>query len=156
MAILPNSIYSPDHLRFCIGELRSYAVALAERDRGSQVALPELSVESSDLLHEIKGADSNRFDVVTALASELERHLESAPNVTITLAAPAPHGLKIELVRWLRDNILREVMVEFLVNPDISGGMILRTRNKVYDLSFRTKLLENSARFVPILEAAHV
>jgi hypothetical protein len=152
MALLPSSIYSPDHLRFCVDELKAYAAALEERERGSQVELPELSVESLDLFGEIKGADSNRSDVVNALVSEMERHLEGAPSVTLTLAAPTPHGLKKELVGWLRQNTSPEVMVEFLVNPDIGGGMTLRTTNKVFDFSFRTKLLTNSVRFTRILE----
>ena len=154
MAILPNSIYSPDHLRFCIGELKSYAATLEQRGRGANVSLPDLSVESSDLLAEIKGADSSRADVVNALADELERHLEAAPSVSLTLAATAPRSLKMELVGWLRTNIKREIMVEFLVNPDISGGMVVRTANKVFDCSFRSQLLKNSDRIVPLLEAA--
>lgn len=151
MAVLPSSIYSPDHLRFCVDELKSYAAALDQRDRGSTVTLPELSVESADLLTEIKGADANRADVVAALAAELERHLEAAPSLTITLAASAPHGLKMELVKWLRLNVRREVMVEFLVNPDIAGGMVVRTPNRVFDFSFRSKLLDNPKRLVAFL-----
>jgi hypothetical protein len=152
MAILPNSIYSPDHLRFCINELKDYAGLLEQRTRGSAIPLPELSIESTDLLTEIKGADSSRPDVVTALALELQRHLEAAPHVTVTLPAPPPHGLKIELVRWFRANTRPEVMLEFLVNPDIAGGMVVRANSKVFDFSFRSQLLSNSANFVKTLE----
>jgi hypothetical protein len=154
VAVLPNSIYSPDHLRFCVNELKAYASALEQRDRGDTTALPELSMESADLLTEIKGADGNRPDVVAALAGELARHLEAAPSLTITLASSAPHGLKMELVKWLRLNVRREVMVEFLVNPDIGGGMILRTPNRVLDCTFRTKLLANPKRLTALLEQA--
>jgi len=152
MAILPDSIYSPDHLRFCIEDLDRYAAALERRDRGSKAALPELSTEASDLLGEIKGADSNRADVVRALVVELQRHLEVAPKVAITLAAPPPRGLKAELVEWLRANTVPEAMVEFLVNPDIAGGMVVRTANKIFDFSFRSKLLHEPMRFTRILE----
>ena len=151
MAVLPSSIYSPDHLRFCVDELNAYAEALHKRDRGGHSPLPELSRESLDLLNEIKGADSSRSDVVEALAAELQRHLDAAPSVTLTLCATASHGLKTELVDWLRSNTAREVMVEFLVNPDIAGGMIIRTTNKVFDFSFRSKLLAQPERFTKLL-----
>ncbi len=152
MALLPSSIYSPDHLRFCIDELKAYADALDQRQRGSNAVVPELSVESTDLFVEIKGADSSRADVVNALVSEMEHHLAAAPSVSLTLAATAPHTMKRELVSWLRKNTSPEVMVEFLVSPDIGGGMIMRTTNKVFDWSFRTRLLKEPVRFTRVLE----
>lgn len=152
MAVLPSTIYSADHLRFCIEDLGRYVAALERRDRGSKAALPELSIEASALLAEIKGADSDRVDVIQALVAELKTHLQAAPQVSITLAAPAPHRLKLELISWLRANIMQEVMVDFLVNPEIAGGMVLRTANKVFDFSFRTKLLGNAPRFTEVLE----
>lgn len=153
MALLPSSIYSPDHLRFCIDELKAYAAALEERERGAKIDVPDLSVESTDLFIELKGSDSNRADVVNALVGELEHHLDRAPSISLTLAATASHRMKRELVAWLRQNTSPEVMVEFLVSPDIGGGMVLRTTNKVFDFSFRSKLLNDPVRFTRLLES---
>lgn len=152
MAVLPDSIYSPDHVRACIDELEHYAAILTKRARGGRSVLPELSPAAKALLAEMKGADASRADVITALAAELSRHLEAAPKVTLVVAAPPSRGLKRELVDWWRAETVREVMVEFEVNPDIAGGVVVRTASKLFDYSFRTKLLADPAAFTRILE----
>lgn len=150
---LPNNVYSPDHLRFCSEELKTYASILRRRDRGSdRIEVPELSPESQSLLASLPKARQLNVGVVETLAGELEKWAVKAPVVIITLAALAPLHLKMDLVGWMREHLSRNLLVEFHVNPDIAGGMVVHTTNKVFDFSFRSHLLEEPGRFVRILE----
>jgi hypothetical protein len=151
---LPSSVYSPDHLRYCINELESYANVIEMIARGAQgKELPALSRESLDLLDAFM-ADKDRRNgtAINGLTQELTKLQETAKVVSITLAATAPHGLKEELVTWLRTNITPELLVEFHVNPDIAGGLVLRSFNRVFDESFRNHLLTQPERFTRILD----
>ncbi len=151
---LPARVYSPDHLRFCLEELERYASALLRAKRGAHgVEIPELSRESAALLD--AGISANEHDdpaAIARLGQGLVALLQSAPVVGVVLAAPAPMALKEELVAWLRANLTPTVLVEFHVDPDIAGGIVLRSINTIYDHSFRQHLLANPERFTRILE----
>jgi F0F1-type ATP synthase delta subunit len=150
---LPPNVYSPDHVRFCIEELQAYATSLHKRERGARsVEELLLSPESTSLLQTLAADQQNQPLAITELTEQLAEFAEKAPTFGLTLSAPASHHLKEELVAWMRQNIEPRTLVEFHVNPDIAGGMLLRSTNKVYDCSFRQLLLDKSERFTRILE----
>ena len=48
--------------------------------------------------------------------------------------------------------LFNDILVEFSVNPDIAGGMVLRSTNRIYDMSFRSLLLNQPEGFTRTLE----
>lgn len=150
---LPIKVYSPDHIRFCIEELESYAGALDKDARGSTNAGSwGLSSESSALVEMLPKAKKDEAEAMRALVEWLNGYLSASRVIGITLAAPGSHKLKEELVTWLRENVAKDILVEFSVNPDIAGGMVMRSTNRIYDMSFRSLLLNKPERFTRILE----
>lgn len=150
---LPISVYSPDHIRFCVEELESYAGALEKNSRGSTTAGAwGLSTESSSLVGMLPKTKQDEPEAMRALVDWLNGYLTASRVLGITLAAPASHKLKEELVSWLRENVAKDILVEFSVNPDIAGGMVLRSTNRIYDMSFRSLLLSQPERFTRTLE----
>ncbi len=150
---LPIKVYSPDHIRFCIEELESYAAVLEKGSRGSTTAGSwGLSSESSALVDMLPKTKQDEPDAMRALVDWLNGYLTASRVLGITLAAPASHKLKEELVLWLRQNVANDILVEFSVNPDIAGGMVLRSTNRIYDMSFRSLLLNQPERFTRTLE----
>jgi hypothetical protein len=150
---LPANVYSPDHVRFCIEELEAYATMLRQRLRGGlSEAQPELSAESGALVASLPTAQRQDPLAIDGLVKGLQWVLEGAVTMTMTLAALAPHSLREELVAWMRDNVSPTTLIEFHVNPDIAGGMVLRTANRVYDWSFRGLLLKDPVRLTRALE----
>jgi hypothetical protein len=149
---LPANLYAPDQLRYCAEELYAYATAGRQRRRGATVPEPALSAESRSLLAGLTADQRNDFDALEALAAELETLLAGDSDVSVTLAALPSHALKEELVSWLRAATRENLLVSFHVNPDIGGGMVLRTFNRVHDFSFRRLLLAHPERFTKALQ----
>jgi F0F1-type ATP synthase delta subunit len=71
----------------------------------------------------------------------------------LTLGAPATRTLKRQLTVWFRSQIHPDSLLTFAARSDIGGGLILRAGSRVYDFSFRSKILENKSR---IMELANV
>lgn len=150
---LPSALYTPDQLRVSAEELHALAAEL-RRTEGTKAAKKESELGSDPLvvLESLPAAVRRKHEAITAVAEELEQMLAHSPRVTITLAGLASHTLKEELVSWLRTNTAPNVLVSFHVNPDIAGGMVVRSTNHVYDFSFRKRLLDQPERFTRILE----
>lgn len=156
---LPDSLYSADQLQVCSDELRRYAEALQQgqyqKEAGSKTAkivLPELSASSYDLLEALP--KSKRLDpaLVEQICDVLDGWMKTAPVMNITLAAPATHQLKTELVSWFRTNIGPQTILSFHVNPDIAGGIVVRSTNHVYDMSFRRELLKRPEKLIEVID----
>lgn len=147
---LPPNIYTPDQLQLCSQEL----TALAARSRGrskAKLAEEALSIPAQAIL-EGAGVEGSDAAKVEELAVKLESLLAQSARITLTLAGPSTHALREELVAWLRTNLNPNLLVSFKVNPDIGGGMVVRTTNKIHDLSFRKRLLDDPAAFIKTLE----
>lgn len=85
------------------------------------------------------------------LIASLETYQKQAPNMTITLAAPASRGLKSSLVAWCRKNIAPTILVTFDFNATILGGMVVRSGSHVYDWSMRRAILDNRSKLPEVL-----
>jgi hypothetical protein len=151
---LPLTVSSLDQLQFCAEELHAYAAKLRRRHSASttEADAPELSLDSQTLLEQLPKEKRHDGAAVEALALELEAMIAHEARVTITLAALASRHLRQELVQWLRTNLKPNLLVDFHVNPDIAGGMVVRTTNRVHDFSFRHQLLADPNRFTEILD----
>jgi F0F1-type ATP synthase delta subunit len=76
---------------------------------------------------------------------------ESAPHITLTLAAPAPNGLKKTLISWCRDNIDKNILVDFKFNATILGGMVVVYGSRIFDWSFKRQILAAREKFPEVL-----
>lgn len=76
----------------------------------------------------------------TKLREGLEELLNKAPLLHISFAAePAPKALERILI-WVRDNIDAHALLRVGLQPTIAAGCILRTPNKIFDMSLRSHL----------------
>ncbi|HUC20299.1 MAG TPA: hypothetical protein VMR98_02270, partial [Candidatus Polarisedimenticolaceae bacterium] len=136
-AKLPAEIYSVDRILAVSEELHSYSVYLsASRVQGVKAEAFDLSSRAEAVVNLIP-EDQRTAEGIEAYRLQLEGLATTAPAVTLILAAQAKPGLKQELVNWLRANIHPGLLVNFRANPNIAGGIVIRTINHVYDCSFR-------------------
>ncbi|HUC86933.1 MAG TPA: F0F1 ATP synthase subunit delta [Candidatus Saccharimonadales bacterium] len=156
---LPTSIHSQDQLQFCAEELHAHAAVLRSKAATHHAAAnpqghppDELSLDSQILIELLVADKRADAAAIEALATELEAMLAHGARVTITLAALASRALRTELVEWMRMNLKANLLVDFHVNPDIAGGIVIRTTNRVYDFSFRHQLLADTKRFTKALD----
>ncbi len=147
----PNGVYSVDQILAISEELHAYANELAAQRHGSPAGGPISLSPRAEAVLELLPQDKRDDASVEQWRMELEKLANTAPTVTLVLAAAATPGLKQELVGWLRENVHPYLLVNFRVNPDIVGGIVIRSVNHVYDCSFRKALLAHPENFTRLL-----
>lgn len=154
---LPASIQTPDQLQYCTDEVRGFVKELVQAGRrkaagGKLANLPALSGPSLDLLAIIPAKQRSDVVLLEQVADQMVGMLQSSPTVHISIAGPPPPSLKTDITEWFRANTHPNTLIAFHVNPDLAGGMAVRTINQVHDFSFRTSLLAHSNKIVEVLE----
>jgi len=150
---LRNSILSPQDLKVLILEVRKYSQwfgqnAVKAKVTGSgYVGQPQVSPAAAEAINELAAKAPLSTKSLDELIASLEKLEASLPTIIITLAAPAPAGLKKTLVAWCRQNINPGVLVEFRFNSTILGGMVVGYGSHVFDWSFRRQILAARAKF---------
>ncbi len=138
---LPKEIYSPTQVGAVLRELSEYREAVGEAARVKKVtgkarALPEQSA----VLHQLTQGSSDE-----AFLAELDQKLRETadkPSVTVTLAGLPTERLKLEIVAWFR-KLNPSVLVSFITDRTIAGGIVVRTEHTLHDWSWRRRLWEN-------------
>jgi F0F1-type ATP synthase delta subunit len=104
-------------------------------------------------------ARSNKFNLLDKnqrgeLNNKLDQVLKSAPLLHISFAIePSPQVMERILV-WLRINIHPQTLVQVGLQPTIAAGCVLRTPNKIFDLSLRTRLKQQEPYLVTLIAGA--
>lgn len=138
---LPASVVSSVELNRIAREAEALDDSLKQaslRTGGESTNLPKLSrllnemVEANNLnvLHE---ADRNN------LAKMIEFLQAKSPVIHISFSVdPSPAFLR-KLIIWMRDNMHPYILVRVGLQPTIGAGCIVRTNNKIFDLSLRER-----------------
>jgi F0F1-type ATP synthase delta subunit len=111
--------------------------------------LPEVSSALAEIIKE------NNIKVDNQSLKELEAWMgdlkHTAPVVRFTFASDPENEVVARIVKWLRDESGKEVLVRIGVQPTIAAGCIVHTPSHQYDFSLRNHLLENVPLFTKIL-----
>jgi len=146
---LPSSLVGRADLARLLREIETVdsdleAQKVRSSSNGSKVAyhMPLLSQALSDFLN------VNKIDITNEqsrmLVKEQVRSLkDKAPIVHMTFAVEADPDSLQTLVAWLRENAHPHAMLSIGLQPNLIGGVYLRTPNHVHDYSMRA-LFENS------------
>jgi hypothetical protein len=147
---LPAEIYSPDQISELTLELRNYIDTRRDRNlqkqTGADVPPPPMSTE----LRKLFEATSEEVGTPESLLLELEKVLRNYPVVHLLLAATPGISLKKQLTLWFRTEIDHRILLTFNVRHDIGGGAMVRAGSKVYDFTFRKKILDNKHRITEL------
>ena len=154
---LPSTVVSPQDLASLLLEVRRYntwfQAELIKQRTGvlASAETPDISAEATTLLASYATDGHLTSETLTTLIAELERIKKTAPTITITLADIPSGALRAELASWCRTNISPSMLVQFSCNRRILGGMVVRYGSRMFDWSFRTKLLANKAAIPEVL-----
>lgn len=121
--------------------------SLANAPAGSVMPVSEVlqSLAAENTYNLDQPADRQR------LASELMAVSQSAPIVHISLAADPPMSFVVAITSWLRANVHPLVLVRIGLQPSIAAGCIVRTTNKVFDMSLRHRFEQNTNKLIQAL-----
>lgn len=67
-----------------------------------------------------------------------------SPRVHISFATDPSSAFTAKVVSWLRSSVGPDVLLEIGLQPNIAAGAILRTKNKIFDLSLRERFAESN------------
>lgn len=139
---LPLSVISAGDLARLIRELSNldeYFISSAARKAGETNQPPRLTRPLDQIARE------NQINLLDdghrkALVAQLDKIKTSAPPLHISFAAEPPPKTLEQVLSWLRENIHPYALVQVGLQPSIAAGCILRTPNKVFDMSLRKHL----------------
>jgi F0F1-type ATP synthase delta subunit len=134
-------------------DLEDFFVAAKTRSAGTSMQLPKLT----RLLDEV--AKENNYNLLEedqrkALMQQLETVIGKAPLLHISFAAdPSPKALEKILI-WFRTNIHPQALLQVGLQPSIAAGCVVRTSNKVFDMSLREYLNEQQKYLTQLIDVA--
>lgn len=67
---------------------------------------------------------------------------ESSPSIHMSFAADPSAAFTAKIVGWLRANTHPLVLLQIGLQPSIAAGCIIRTSNRVFDMSLRQRFAE--------------
>lgn len=154
---LPNSIASLQDLTTMTLEIQEYAQwfkheSIKKRVNAKRMSeSPTMSPSALELLQEWGGKNPLSQQSLDDLINALKEYSNSAPSITMTLAAPPTSDVKKVLVGWCRRNIAPNIMVTFRFNSTLLGGMVVHYGSRIFDWSFRRQVLAARERFPEVL-----
>ena len=72
----------------------------------------------------------------------LQTILENPLELKVTFAQDPDEVLILELTEWVRDNLGHNILLRTDVDPMLIGGVVIRSPQRIYDLSWNKKLGE--------------
>lgn len=102
-------------------------------------ALENVSDEARTLMRgNQKVIESSGF---SAFVDELEKTVQSAPVFEVILPTIPHDSFLADIGKWFRQEIHPNSLLEISVRRSIAGGMVLRSKNRLFDMSFRPQIL---------------
>ena len=154
---LDDTVSSPQDIKALVLEIHEYAhwfthnyVKLRVHARNTSPE-PEISPAAKSQIRTWNAGTETTTKSLDQLIATLEDYANTAPVLTVTLAAVPSAGLKKQLVSWCRNNLTPNVLINFQFNATILGGMVVRSGSHVYDWSFRRTVLAERERFPEVL-----
>ena len=155
---LPLDLYSPDQFGILMMEsgkhlntLRDAGVRARTAGADGDLPAPHLSALMTGVLHDnnLKLDDPKSYE---KLSTGLRVIRDKAPVAHVTLAALPNRALKRQLVEWFRAEVNPYMLLTFVVRADIGGGVVLRVGSRIYDFSFRQRIMGNKHRISEIYD----
>lgn len=142
--ILPVSIVTPTDIGKLVRELENLDNVLMQlhvRNPGTPVSLPTISSPMQSVV------EVNKVNLLQApdrekLQSFLTDLREKAPRLHISFSSEPSRTFLDKLTVWLRREIHPYVLLTIGLQPAIGAGCIVRSNNKVFDLSLRQTFID--------------
>lgn len=133
-----------------IAKIDEFFLSAKARQSGENIQPPRVTRVLSSLAQESR-LNLLKEDEREFLKKQLEAILKRAPDLHISFATdPSPRALE-KIVSWFRENIHPEALVVVGLEPGIAAGIVLRTPNKIFDLSLQSYLTKQEPYLVKLI-----
>jgi hypothetical protein len=151
----PNVIGQVDIMRLSreLDALEDFFVNAKARETGTPMALPRLS-RSLDSLANENGVNLLDEKKRQALARHLQIVYDKAPNFHISFAVEASPKALERILEWMRQNVHPQMLLQVGLQPTIAAGCVLRTTNKIFDMSLRSRMAGQTEYLTELIKGA--
>lgn len=155
--VLPTLIFGSVEVRRLLREIETLDEQLRQMAlrRDEKFEMPRVS-RLLDALASENHCDLLRGSDRTVLRDFLKHVIEKAPTVHISFAADPSSAFIAKIVGWFRANIDALALVQIGLQPSIAAGCVVRTQNKVFDLSLRNHFSRQSELLIASLRGDKV
>lgn len=113
------------------------------REPGKQPSIPRVSrlldaLAAENHLNLLQPQDRQRLKEFLVYVEH------GSPRVHMSFATDPSSAFTAKIVSWLRASVSPDVLLEIGLQPNIAAGAILRTKNKIFDLSLRERFAESN------------
>jgi len=152
---LPSTVASLQDLNDIILDIREYAKWYSHnaiKKSGSKKSEgPDISSTAKEILRQYSDSNNLNASGISELVEYLEKLKTNAPTISVTLASVPTSDLKKSIVEWSRSNLDPDTMVKFQFNATILGGIVVKCGSRIFDWSFRRKILDSRNKYPEIL-----
>ncbi len=143
--LIPTRLVSPTDLGRVLRELEALDDTLRQaslRRGGTTVNLPKTTRTLEDLssLNKCSLLEENSR---VKLLELLRQFFDNYPKIHMSFTVEPSARFVENIILWLRKNIHPQILLDIGLQPSIAAGCVVRTTNKVFDMSLRHSLREN-------------
>lgn len=151
LPILVFGIVEVRRLKRELEALEEFMIQAGLREPGKQPSLPRVSrlldaLATENHLNLLQPEDRQRMKAF------LERTEQHAPTVHMSFATDPSSAFIAKIVTWMRSSLGPDALLEIGLQPTIAAGAILRTNNKVFDLSLREHFAKSTELMLQAFE----
>lgn len=148
--ILPERLVSSVDLSRLIRELEAIDESLRQAElrkpgEATKLARSGATLEELARLNKVQLTDETQRTQLLAL---LHRFKDHAPRIHMSLATEPSARFTRKIVIWMRKNIHPLILLEVGLQPTLAAGCMVRTNNKIFDMSLRHSFTENRGLLV--------
>jgi ATP synthase delta (OSCP) subunit len=154
---LPPSVYSPQMLESVKYEIQEYLdwyrQTRIQKEVGAQGQLkpePTHSAETNKVIEVWLAGKKPTLESLEQLVEHLDKL--NLPEVHIMLAALPNRAQREALVTWFRNNAHQHLLLSFVADRNLGGGIVVRTPNRVFDFSWKQQLVNGREKIAEILK----
>lgn len=148
--VLPAQLSGKTDINRLLRELQQLEETLITQS-GSQTSPPKIT----SLLN--RTAQANGYRLLERphrrhLSEQLTKIRDHAPLLHISFAAEPSPKVTETLLGWLRSNVHRYALLQIGLQPSIAAGCVLRTPNKIFDMSLGASLRKQTPYLQKLLK----
>lgn len=148
--VLPERLVGSVDLSRLIRELEAVDESLRQTELRKPGEATKLT-RSSTTLEEL--ARANKVQLTdetqrTQLLALLHGFKDHAPRIHMSLATEPSAKFTRKIIIWMRKNVHPLILLEVGLQPTLAAGCMVRTNNKIFDMSLRHRFTENRGLLV--------
>jgi hypothetical protein len=152
---LPGAVYSPQLLESVIYDIQYYLDWYRQNQIRKKVGAkpkeePNHSDETVLVIKTWLGAKPATVEAMEELLVYLKKM--KLPQVHIMLAALPNMNQREMLVNWFRTNVGNGLLLSFVADRNLGGGVVIRTPNRVFDYTWKQQLIAGRSKLAEILK----